>query len=138
MGGARVAWAYVTALVSAVVSGLIVLIATYGSESVCARDDIPCSVAILSSVVILAGTATLGIFARVFRLGWEWWLICAAALVATPLLISVEVAQYVVPCAPALAALATWQGVRRPRWRPWVIGGVAGLAMLVAVLSIVV
>ena len=79
----------------------------------------------------------LGLPAAVLRLGWEWWCVGAAVLVGTPVWAdgaTPTVILIVAVALPLAAALLTWRGPDRPRWRPFVAAGLLALAVLATVL----
>lgn len=108
------------------------------TDTVCGADsDVVCGLGWLWSGALLGITAGLAVTARVFRLGWEWWVAGIAGVLALPAVTVLPglVVGLVVPLWPALAGALTWSGQQeRPRWRPWVV---IGLAVAMAGLSLV-
>lgn len=141
-GGARVAWSYLAAVLGAVLAGLFWVAWTPFSGLVCSGpDDVLCVLGWEAAGGILGGVGGLAVAAFVLRLGWEWWLIGAAVLLGAPLwfdTVPVWARVVVLVLTPALAAVATWSGPRRPAWRPWAIGGLGVVLIALGVLSILV
>ena len=138
VGAARVPWSYLAALPAAALTGLVGTIADPLSNAFCAPEDAACSLGFLVASSILAGVATSGLVAWLMGLGWEWWLICATAVVALPgLLDLLDWGGWVLlALTPAIAALATLTGrLGRPVWRPAVIGGACTLVIAWSLLT---
>lgn len=133
VGGNRIAWSYLAAVVGLVIGGLFWAVWTQAGGIACPPADDLCAVGWTVSGGLLGLTLGLGAAAFFFRLGWEWWLVIAALLLGSPLWANALppwTLAVIGVLLPALAAVATWTGPRRPVWRPWVIGAVA-LVLLV-------
>ncbi len=137
VGGARVAWSYLAGILAAVLLGLVISIVYYVEASVCAVDDFTCTIAVFTGSAVAGGVLFTALGAALFRLGWEWWLVVAAAIFAMPTALDALGAGgwAVVALAPALAALATLHGPSRPRWRPWVVAVTCAAVIVAAVLT---
>ena len=129
VGGPRIAWSYLGVLLGLVAGGLFWAAWTPFAGTVCGGDvDSACRLGWVVSGGLVGVACGLVLPAIVLRLGWEWWCVLAALLLGSPLWadrVDGAVPVVVGVLAPALAAVATWGGPRRPRWRPWLVGGLA-------------
>lgn len=126
VGGARVAWSYLAAMLAALIGVLGLTITDAVQSGMCGAEDVSCALGTYVAGGVLSGVVGVSVAAALLRLGWEWWLICVTALVAMPALLDIAggLAWGVLAVAPLVAACVTLTGSRRPRWRPVVIGGV--------------
>lgn len=140
VGGARIAWSYLGTVIGLLVGGVFWSIWTPFSGAVCGDgDDILCELGWGSAGIILGAALGLTVGAFVFRLGWEWWAVLAGLLFGSPFWFDAppEPVRFAVAIlAPALAAVATWSGPRRPAWRPWVIGIASATLVTLGLLSV--
>ncbi len=132
VGGVRFPWSYLAALLAVLITGLGFAIADSVQSSVCADDDPVCALGVYTVGGLSAAVIATVLVAWLFRLGWEWGLVCAAVVVAMPSLLDSTgpLAWLVLLIAPALAAAVTWSGPERPRWRPIAIGVVCGAVII--------
>lgn len=126
VGSTRVAWSQLAGLLAALVTGLGFALSDVVQAARCDTDDVTCTLG-----VYLAGVAVM---ARVFRLGWEWALVCATIIVAMPLLLDLlgNGAWAAAVLAPTLAALVTFNGRRGSRRRPVVVVACSAAAIAAA------
>lgn len=122
-GAVRIAWSYVAALAATAVAGLGLTLAGYAGDAACAADDVSCALALYLVFGIVGGVLASALWGWLFRLGWEWWLLCSVALLALPAALDLmgSGAWVALALAPGAAALATWSGPGRAAWRPAVI-----------------
>lgn len=136
-GGGRIAWSYLGTLLAVLVATVLWAAWSAFAGAVCGPDDPVCQLGWNIVGWIVAMTVALVLPAFVLRLGWEWWCVGAAVLLSAPVWADGATAQVVVIVAlvsPLLAALLTWGGSQRRRWRPFVAAGLLGLAVLSTVL----
>ncbi len=137
LGGTRVAWSYLGAVVGLIVAALAAAaLVPLGTGTLCtdAGGD-GCEVGVVLAALLLTLPVGFAVAAYWLRLGWEWWAVLAALVLALPLagpMLEAGVGA-VVALGPALAALATFAGPEGPSWRPWAIGlAASGLVLLSA------
>lgn len=136
-GGGRVAWSYLGTLLAALVATLLWAAWSPFSGAACGPDNPVCELGWNIVGWLGAMVLALGLPAAVLRLGWEWWCVGAAVLVGTPVWAdgaTPTVILIVAVALPLAAALLTWRGPDRPRWRPFVAAGLLALAVLATVL----
>lgn len=123
-GGSRIAFSYLGTLLAAVVTGLGWVMTSPLVEASCRSDEgFTCVAGWTIVSVLLMGLAGLALGAWAFRLGWEWWAVVAGLSLASPwwsALLPGWAGAVVALLGPAMGALATLDGPRRPPWRPWV------------------
>lgn len=131
VGGARVAWSYVAALLAIVITGLGFAIADSVQSTACADDDPMCALGTYMVGGLVGGVVAVAIVAWLFRLGWEWGLICATVVLMMPTLLDLAglLAWPALALGPGVAALATFAGPGRRRWRPAVVAGVCAVVI---------
>lgn len=139
-GAARIAFSYLATLLGLVVMGLVLAVWYPLTDTVCGVDsNVVCGLGWMWGGAFLGITSGVAITARVFGMGWEWWLAVVAGVLALPAvtLLSGVVVGAVVVLWPGVAGALTWSGTaERPRWRPWLIIGLA-VALLGASLAAV-
>lgn len=135
-GPERVAWSYVAAVVAGLVAALVFAVVDAAQPGLCAEDDLTCALGTYLVGGLAGGVAGAAASAWLFRLGWEWWLVCATVVVAMPAALDLggPWAWSLLVAAPALAALLTLGGPDRWRWRPVVLGGVCAAILVWIVL----
>lgn len=142
VGGSRIAWSYLATVVGLLVGGIFWAMWSPLAQVVCADpEDLACNLGWGIFGAAIGPLLGLALGAYLFRLGWEWWAVLAAVLLGVPLWFDATpdaLRPVIGLLAPALAAAATWTGPRRPRWRPWVIGGVAAAVVVLSALVILV
>lgn len=126
LGGTRIAWSYLGAVVGLIIAAVLsAALIPLGTAAMCTEgaDDL-CEVGVLAGVLLLTPPLGTAVVAYWLRLGWEWWAVLTALVLALPLWGSAMVAGVgaVALLGPALAAVATLTGPRRPAWRPWAVG----------------
>jgi hypothetical protein len=133
VGGARVAWSYLAALLAAAVTALGFAIADSVQSTACADDDPMCALGTYMVGGLVAGVVGVAFVAWLFRLGWEWALVCVAVVVAMPTLLDLTgpLAWLILASTPGAAALVTLSGPGRRPWRPIVVG-VVGVVVIAA------
>lgn len=123
-GGARFVYSYLGAIVSAMLTGLVLLIASPVASAlpVCKADTGGFCVTIITAVIgIIALFGSLFLVAYAMRLGWQWagWVV-ALTLLATQFFIdfSQPHVAWALLVIPALAALITFErpDTEPPRW----------------------
>lgn len=132
VGGGRIAWSYLGTLLAALVATLLWAAWSPFGGGFCGPDNPTCElgwniVGFLGALVL-----ALALPAYVLRLGWEWWGVGAAVLLGTPVWGDGATPRTILIVAlgmPLLAALLTWRGPARPRWRPWLVAGLLALAV---------
>lgn len=131
VGGARVTWSYLAALLAAVITALGFAIADSVQSTACADDDPMCALGTYMVGGLVGGVVGVALVAWLFRLGWEWGLACVAVVVAMPTLLDLTgpLAWLILALAPGAAALVTLSGPGRRRWRPVVVGVVGGVVI---------
>jgi hypothetical protein len=136
VGGARLPWSYLAALLAALVTGLGFAIADAAQSASCPADDAVCALGVYTVGGLIAAIVATVLVTWAFRLGWEWGLVCAAVVLAMPSLLDATgpLAWLILVIAPGLAAAVTWSGPERPRWRPVAIGVVCGAAIVASLL----
>ncbi|MFV0405509.1 MAG: hypothetical protein ACK5LN_01595 [Propioniciclava sp.] len=140
MGGARIALSFLAVLLGLVLTAILMSVWSLFTDTVCGLDsDVVCGLSWLwlgVVVGVLAGTALTG---RLFKLGWEWWLLVVAGVLLFPALnVLPGVLMWgIMALWPALAGGLTWSGLGgRPRWRPWIVVAVALLASATTLVSL--
>lgn len=133
--GARLAWSYVAAILGGMIAGLGAAIAEGIQSTTC--DDATCSLGVFLVGGLIGGLVAVSVVAPLFRLGWEWWLVGVTAVLAMPTILDLAGSWgwLALILAPGIAALATWTGPERSRWRPWVIAGVCVLISALVLLG---
>ncbi len=133
-GAARVAWSQLAGLLAAVAIGLGLALSDVIQAARCDSDDATCALGTYLVGALVSALIALPLVARLFRLGWEWALVCAVVVVSMPLLLDVggTWAWAAAVLAPTVGALATLGGRRGPRWRPIAVAAGAGLVIAVA------
>lgn len=126
LGGARVAWSYLGVVIGLIIAAVAsVALIPVGNATLCVEDagDV-CELGIVAAVSLLTPPLGFAVGAVWLRLGWEWFAILTALVLALPLWGEAVVvgAAATALLGPALAALATFTGARRSAWRPWAIG----------------
>lgn len=140
-GGSRIAYSYLGVVLALVVAGVVSTIWGLFTDRVCGPDmDIACGLGWwwLGGLVGYAlGTA---LTAWAFRLGWEWWVVVLAGILALPAVTALPSPAVLVwaVAIPALAGAATWSGDHRPRWRPLLTVGLLVLALAASAVSVFV
>ncbi|WP_232548026.1 hypothetical protein [Propioniciclava soli] len=141
IGGSRIAFSYLAIVGALLVTGLVWSVWSLFTDRVCGPD---------SDVVCGLGWWWLGWFvgfglgtaltAWIVRLGWEWWLAGFAVLLALPAVMALPVPVVIVwlLALPAIAAALTWSGPDRPRWRPWLVVGLAVAAVAASAVSVLI
>lgn len=141
IGGSRIAFSYLGSVLAAVVAGLLAVMASPLAASVCrASEDATCLLGWTYGSAILAFALAFAALAWVLRLGWEWWVVVAGVLLGSPWwadALPPGAAIVVGMATPAVAALATLTGRRRPAWRPWAIGACAAALAAAGVAAVV-
>lgn len=142
LGGSRIAFSYLGALLAAMAAGLLTAMASPFAPAICATtDDVTCLLGWTFGSAIVAAVAAFAVVAWVLRLGWEWWAVVAAVLLSSPWwsgLVPGWALPVVVLLAPGIAGATTLTGRRRPAWRPWVVGAVCVALVALGVVSILV
>lgn len=134
VGSTRVAWSQLAGLLAALVTGLGFALSDVVQAARCDTDDVTCTLGVYLAGTLLSALAGVAVMARVFRLGWEWALVCATIIVAMPLLLDLlgNGAWAAAVLAPTLAALATFNGRRGSRRRPVVVVACSAVAIAAA------
>jgi len=136
IGGARITWSYLAAMLAGVITALGLAIADSVQSTACADDDPMCALGTYMIGGLLGGVVGVALVAWLFRLGWEWGLACIAVVVAMPTLLDLigPLAWLVLALTPGAAALVTLSGCGRRRWRPVVVGVVSGVVIVVSLI----
>ncbi len=139
LGGARIAWSYLGSLIAALLATLFWSAWSPFGTLRCDAQDTTCLLGWNITGWVLGMALSLGLAAFVLRLGWEWWALAAAVLLGAPLWAdgaSSPVIGLVAALTPRLAAVLTWRGPPRPRWRPWLIGALLVVVVVGSVVAI--
>lgn len=139
-GAARIAFSYLAVVLGLIIMGILLAIWSIPTDAICTDDsDVLCGLSWLWLGALLGLVAGTGVTARVFRLGWEWWVAVVVGVLAVPAVSALPgpVLWLFVALWPAAAGALTWSGSQaRPRWRPWLIVGLAVLAGGVSLASL--
>lgn len=137
-GGARIAWSCLAGLLAAVMTGIVIAIVSSFSGALCA-DEFTCQIGVLLLSSMVGGTASLGLMAYLFRLGWEWWAVGAGIVLSLPWWFNwmpLSLGIGILVATPVLAGLVTWSGSDRGRWRPWIIGLASLTLVIITVVAV--
>lgn len=137
-GAARVAYAYLAALMAALAASLIGVIARpiIDASGACSADAsaycLPATIGLVVAVGLAAGLVLAG---WIVRLGWQWaaWLVALSAAVGQITIEADNLLWLVAGLAlPGLAALIMWRRPDRQPGRPLRLARLIGLGLVAA------